>query len=149
MNEIEHKYLVDPILWAKIEKPKPELIVQGFISKSVESTVRIRIKGIRGFLTIKGKTTGITRSEFEYEIPVQDAEDMLAQFTDKQIRKYRYEIPVGKHAWEVDVFEGKLNGLILAELEVESEDEVFELPEWVTEDVSRDPKYYNAVLIDR
>ena len=149
MNEIEHKYLVDPVLWEKIEKSKPELIVQGFISKSVESTVRIRIKGTQGFLTIKGKTTGITRSEFEYEIPVKDAEEMLAQFTVKQIRKYRYEILVGKHTWEVDVFEGRLQGLILAELEVESEDEAFELPEWVTDDVSRDPAYYNAVLIDR
>lgn len=149
MNEIEHKYLVDPVLWEKIEKPEPELIVQGFISKSVESTVRIRIKGMRGFLTIKGKTTGITRKEFEYEIPVQDAEEMLTQFTDKQIRKNRYEIPVGKHTWEVDVFEGRLHGLILAELEVESENEVFELPEWVTKDVSKDPNYYNAVLIER
>ena len=148
MKEIEYKFLVDDKKWSAIEKPSPSLIVQGFIAKSKESTVRIRIKNEAAFLTIKGKTVGITRSEFEYEIPVSDAEQMLLEFTDKQIRKKRYIIPFKGNNWEVDVFEGHLSGLILAELEVQSENEKFELPIWVTKNVSEDERYYNAVLID-
>lgn len=149
MNEIEYKFLVDHEIWSKVEKPTPELIVQGYISKSVESTVRVRIKGDKGFLTIKGKTEGIRRTEFEYEIPFQDAESMIDLFTDKHIRKYRYEVIVAGKTWEVDEFHGPLEGLILAELEVESEEEEFEKPTWVTDDVSRDSSYFNAVLIDK
>lgn len=149
MDEIEYKYLVDAKKWEAINKPEGELIVQGFIHNSKECVVRIRIKGTKGFLTIKGETIGITRKEFEYEIPLKDAEEIIANFTQKHIRKVRYEIPLGKHTWEVDVFEGPLNGLILAELEVSSENEKFEFPEWVTENVSHDPNYYNAVLIDK
>jgi CYTH domain-containing protein len=149
MNEIEYKYLVDEDAWSQVEKPAPQLIVQGFISKSKECVVRIRIKGDKGFLTIKGKTVGITRKEFEYEIPLADAEAMLDNFIDKSIRKHRYEINVAGKTWEVDEFHGPLQGLILAELEVSSIDEKFDLPEWVTEDVSTDPSYYNAVLIDK
>ena len=149
MNEIEYKFLVDRSIWSKVEKPEPTLIVQGYISKSVESTVRVRIKGDTGFLTIKGKTVGITRSEFEYEIPVAEAEAMIDLFTDKHIRKHRYEVIIAGKTWEVDEFHGPLEGLILAELEVESEQEEFEKPDWVTENVSTDSNYFNAVLIDK
>ncbi len=149
MQEIEYKFLVDEERWKKVLKPTPELIVQGFISKSENAVVRVRIKGNKGFLTVKGKTTGITREEFEYEIPVEEAEHLLNGFTEKQIRKYRYRIMVEGFEWEVDEFEGKLQGLILAELEVPSTETKFELPDWVTEDVSTDPNYYNAVLIDQ
>jgi len=147
MQEIEYKYLVDKKKWAQIEKPQPQLIVQGYLHSSVEKTVRIRIKGEKAYLTIKGKTVGITRSEFEYEIPMEDAEAMLSEMIDKKTRKYRYEVKVGKYTWEVDEFEGHLQGLIMAELEVESEDEKFALPDWVTVNVSEDERYYNAVLI--
>lgn len=147
--EIEYKFLVDRDIWSKLDKPEPQLIVQGYISKSVESTVRVRIKGGNGFLTIKGKTVGITRSEFEYEIPIEDAESMIDLFTDKHIRKHRYEVTVAGKTWEVDEFHGPLEGLILAELEVESEEEKFETPSWVTKDVSTDSNYFNAVLIDK
>lgn len=149
MKEIEYKFLVDRTIWENAPKPAPELIVQGYISKSKESTVRVRIKGERGYLTIKGKTTGIQRTEFEYEIPLSDAEAMIELFTEKHIRKHRYEVIVDGKTWEVDEFHGNLEGLILAELEVESEDETFTKPNWVTQDVSTDPNYYNAVLIDR
>jgi CYTH domain-containing protein len=149
MEEIEHKYLVDHVAWKALSKPPPVKIVQGFISRSPESIVRIRIKGNKGFIAIKGKSVGITRSEFEYEIPLQDAEDLLNEFTDKQIRKQRYEIQFRDHIWEVDVFEGPLKGLILAEIEVKSEEEKFDLPYWVSEDVSRNPDYYNSVLIEK
>ncbi len=147
--EIEYKFLVDHEIWSKMDKPDPVLIVQGYISKSVESTVRVRIKGDKGFLTIKGKTNGIRRAEFEYEIPVDDAESMIDLFTDKHIRKHRYEVIVAGKTWEVDEFHGPLEGLILAELEVKSEEEQFEKPIWVKEDVSRDSNYFNAVLIDQ
>lgn len=149
MKEIEYKFLVDENQWNALDKPEPTLIVQGFLSKTKECVVRVRIKGAKGFLTIKGKSEGISRTEFEYEIPVNEAEEMLELFTEKSIRKYRYEINVDGHMWEVDEFKGKLDGLILAELEVSSEDEVFSRPSWITEDVSTDPNYYNAVLIDR
>lgn len=149
MKEIEYKFLVDQESWSAIEKPEPTLIVQGYISKSVDSTVRVRIKGNKGYLTIKGKTEGIQRTEFEYEIPVQEAEAMIDLFIDKYIKKNRYEVTVAGKTWEVDEFHGNLEGLVLAELEVESEDESFEKPNWVTADVSTDPNYFNAVLIDR
>lgn len=149
MEEIEYKYLVDLDKWNRIDKPKGELIVQGFIHNSKECVVRIRIKGNKGFLTLKGETIGITRKEFEYEIPINEAEEIIKNFTKKHIRKTRYEIPYDNHTWEVDVFEGPLKGLILAELEVKSENEKFTIPDWVTENVSSDPKYYNAVLIEK
>lgn len=149
MTEIEYKFLVDKESWEKVEKPDPVLIVQGYISKGVDSTVRVRIKGNQGFLAVKGKSEGIRRSEFEYEIPVEEAESMIELFTEKHIRKFRYYVIVSGKKWEVDVFQGPLRGLVLAELEVESEDEIFEKPLWVTDDVSTDPNYFNAVLVER
>ncbi len=147
--EIEYKFLVNHEKWEKLVKPEPQLIVQGFLSKNEKLVVRVRILGDQGFLTIKGKTSGIRRSEFEYEIPKNEAEEMINLFTDKHIRKQRYVIHEDGKNWEVDVFEGKLEGLILAELEVKSEEEEFTPPDWTTTDVSNDPQYYNAVLIDR
>lgn len=149
MEEIEYKYLVDQEKWDKIDKPKGELIVQGFIYNSKECVVRIRIKGKKGYLTLKGETKGITRKEFEYEVPLNEAEEIISSFTSKHIRKIRYKIPFENHTWEVDVFEGPLKGLILAELEVNSINEKFNTPNWVIENVSSDPNYYNAVLIEK
>lgn len=149
MKEIEYKFLVDKAKWAKLSKPEAELIVQGYLYKGENLVIRVRIKGNKAYLTIKGKSVGISRSEYEYEIPVQEAEAMIAEFIDKCIRKYRYEIEFAGKTWEVDEFQGKLEGLILAELEVNSEEESIELPEWVNEDVSEDPNYFNAVLIDQ
>ena len=149
MKEIEYKYLVDQSKWYELRKPEPQTIIQGFLSRSKELVVRVRVKGEKGFLTIKGKSEGIARTEFEYLIPVDEAKAMLAEFADKQIIKKRYEINVDGKTWEVDEFEGALEGLNLAELEVESEDENFTLPDWVTKDVSTDPNYFNAVLIDK
>ena len=149
MEEIEYKYLVDKEKWNAIHKPKGSLIVQGFLHNSKACVVRVRIKGDKGFLTIKGETKGITRKEFEYEIPVSEAQEIINSFISKSIRKVRYDIEFENHTWEVDVFEGALEGLIIAELEVDSESEEFKLPDWVTENVSHDPNYYNAVLIEK
>jgi adenylate cyclase len=147
--EIERKFTVDPLKWKLVEKPKPFEIIQGYLLQTEKCTIRIRLKNQKAFLTLKGKTVGISRSEFEYEIPAQDAHSIMEQFTNKSLHKYRYEIKIGNHTWEVDEFKGKLEPLILAEIELNSEDEDFELPDWVLADVSHDPQYYNSILIER
>ena len=147
--EIERKFLVNDSLWAQLNKPIPNRIQQAYLSDESNCTVRVRIKGTKGFLTIKGKSVGISRAEYEYEIPLDEAEKMIAEFCPKVLSKDRYEIQVGKHVWEVDVFHGKLAPLIVAEIELSREDESFQLPEWVGKEVSDDIEYYNSRLILR
>lgn len=147
--EIERKFLVDHKKWDALIKPEPNQIIQAYLLNTPEKTIRIRVKGDKGFITIKGKTIGISRSEFEYEIPLSDAKEMIELFAEKTIDKYRYEIQIEKHLWEVDVFQGNLEGLILAEIELDSEIEKFVKPDWVTVDVSLDEQYYNAKLIEK
>lgn len=147
--EIERKFLVDHNLWDRVEKPTPQLIVQAYLAKSPEKTIRVRTKGDKGFLTIKGPTQGISRDEYEYEIPIQEATELIEKFADKVISKKRYEFPMGGYTWEVDVFLDKLEGLIVAEIELESEDDIFLKPEWIAEEVSHDPQYQNSNLVDR
>ena len=147
--EIERKFLVDKEKWELVSKPKPKRIVQAYLVRLPEKTIRVRIKDEKGFLTIKGPTVGISRSEFEYEIPLNEANELIEQFADKIIEKYRYEIAVGNHLWEVDEFHGKLEGLMIAEIELTSEDEAFGKPDWVTEDVSLDQQYFNSNLVER
>jgi CYTH domain-containing protein len=145
--EIERKFLVNKLLWAQLNKPIPKRIQQAYLSDDKNCTVRVRTKGSKGFLTIKGKSVGISRSEYEYEIPLDEAEKMIAEFCPKVLSKDRYEIYVGKHLWEVDIFHGKLAPLIIAEIELSREDESFQLPEWVGKEVSDDTEYYNSRLI--
>jgi adenylate cyclase len=149
MQEIERKFSIDKVKWEAFEKPIPQLIVQSYLSRNPECTVRVRIKNEQGFLTIKGKSTGISRSEFEYEIPLLEAQTMIETLSEKTLTKQRYNIPFGKHVWEVDVFGGKLEGLIIAEIELQSENETFEKPDWVVEDVSDNIEFYNSRLIDK
>lgn len=146
--EIERKFLVDNQLWEKVKKPEGKKIIQAYLTNEVEKSIRIRVKGEKAYVTIKGKQVGISRPEFEYEIPVSDAMEMIYLFADKVIEKTRYEILVGQFIWEIDVFHGKLEGLILAEIELSNENEVFENPEWITTEVSTDPFYLNANLIN-
>jgi CYTH domain-containing protein len=145
--EIERKFLVNESLWAQLNKPTPKRIQQAYLSNDSNCTVRVRTKGTKGFLTIKGKSVGISRSEYEYEIPLEEAEKMIAEFCAKVLSKDRYEIQFGKHVWEVDVFHGKLAPLIVAEIELSSEDEIFDLPDWVGKEVSDDVEYFNSRLI--
>ncbi len=145
--EIERKFLLDQAKWEAFTKPKGKVIKQFYLLNEIEKNVRVRVKGDKGFLTIKGKTEGISRAEFEYEIPVSEAEAMFTQFAKKGIDKIRYEIDHAGHIWEVDEFHGDNEGLILAEIELQSESESFEKPDWITEEVSLDPRYYNAQLI--
>lgn len=147
--EIERKFLVNEDLWNRTEKPEPKLIIQAYLYRSPEKTIRVRVKGDQGFLTIKGPTKGISREEFEFEIPLEDASQLIEQFADKVLSKKRYEIPMGEHVWEVDVFLDNLEGLIIAEIELTAEDELFLKPEWATEDVSHDAQYFNANLIEK
>ena len=147
MLEIERKFLVLSHDFIK-EAFTQNRIVQGYLNSNPERTVRIRIKGNKGFLTIKGKgnESGTTRLEWETEIPLEDAEKLLPLCENGVIDKVRYEIKVGKHVFEVDVFSGENAGLIMAEIELESEDEVFEKPIWIGKEVTNDVKYYNAYL---
>ncbi|WP_118949545.1 CYTH domain-containing protein [Taibaiella helva] len=145
-TEIERKFLVDMDLWMALPKPEGELLLQGYICTDPERTVRIRIAGQRAWLTVKGITTGASRTEIECGIPVGTAGELLSGFAQNRISKIRYKVPHGGRTWEVDVFLEENEGLIVAELELESEDASFALPEWVRAEVTGERRYYNAVL---
>lgn len=122
-------------------------MAQGYLSRDPRRTVRIRIAGIQGFLTIKGETCGATRSEYEYEIPAEEARELLALCDTPLVEKTRYvEMFCGKR-WEVDIFHGANEGLRVAEIELAAEAEEFALPEWVGDEVTGERRYYNAALI--
>lgn len=145
--EIERKFLVDKQCWEQVDKNKGEKIVQGYLSKSPEKTIRIRTKGEKGYLTIKGKTEGISRLEYEYEIPKHEAEDLIKTFCSAFIQKIRYEIIYEGLLWEIDEFQSPKSGLILAEVELKNEQENVKLPSWVMKEVSDDPAYFNANML--
>ncbi len=145
--EIERKFLVDPSLWKRVRPAKGHKMIQGYIFKSVERTVRVRLRDHCGYLTIKGETKGATRAEFEYEIPATEAQEMLDTFCDRLIDKVRFEIEVDGKTWEVDEFFSPQKGLLLAEIELNHESEAFTRPEWVKEEVTGQPEYYNSNMI--
>ena len=147
MVEIERKFLVlsNDFVTEAFSKKR---IVQAYLSSNPERTVRIRIKEDNAFLTIKGKgnASGTTRLEWETEIPVSDAEQLLLICEKGIIDKIRYEIIVGSHTFEVDVFAGENEGLIMAEIELESENDIFVKPIWLGQEVTNDERFYNAYL---
>lgn len=144
-KEIERKFLVNGDAW---KRSKGTLYRQGYLSTVKERTVRVRLEGERAVLTIKGITRGATRAEFEYEIPFEDAEQLLDDLCERPlIEKTRYKIEHAGLTWEVDEFLNENAGLVVAEVELESEDQQFDLPEWLGEEVTRDPRYYNANLV--
>tara|TARA_R110000850_G_scaffold271031_2_gene404728 strand:- start:119664 stop:120134 length:471 start_codon:yes stop_codon:yes gene_type:complete len=147
MLEIERKFLVTSDAF-KQAAFKQSRIVQGFLSTHPERTVRVRIKGDQGFLTVKGisNKAGTIRSEWETEISTKDAEQLLNLCEPGIIDKTRYEIKLGKHIFEVDEFLGENEGLIVAEVELTSEDEAFEKPSWLGKEVTGELKYYNLQL---
>ena len=147
MEEIERKFLVESTDFIK-ESTVNNRIVQGYLNSNPERTVRVRIKGNKGFLTIKGKgnENGTTRFEWEKEISLSEAEALLQLCESGIIDKIRYEIPLGKHTFEVDIFSGENQGLIIAEVELTSENEFFEQPNWLGKEVTGDKKYYNSHL---
>ena len=146
-TEIERKFLVrDPSVLAGATGVRYQ---QGYLSTDPERTVRVRRAGGRAFLTIKGLSSGATRAEFEYGIPVADAEELMALCAGPVIEKTRHRIEHAGRTWEVDVFEGDNDGLILAEVEIDSPEAQVEIPGWVGDEVTADPRYYNANLVSR
>ncbi|MGD8608714.1 MAG: CYTH domain-containing protein [Myxococcales bacterium] len=145
-EEIERKFLVVGEDWRREATGTPYR--QGFLSTEPERTVRVRVAGDRGSITVKGKTSGARRAEFEYAIPVHDARQMLDTLCRKPlIEKTRYSLTVGDHVWDIDVFEGVNAGLVVAEIELRTEDEGFEKPSWIGDEVTGDPRYFNSNLV--
>jgi len=142
--EIERKYLVKSGEWR--ESAIPVQYAQGYLVADEVRTVRVRIAGNSGFLTIKGKSEGMSRKEFEYEIPLPDARELLLLSKIPIVEKKRHRIEWKGKTWEVDVFEGRNEGLILAEIELKSEDERFSVPPWIGEEVTGDLRYFNSYL---
>lgn len=144
--EIERKFLVVSDGW-RGQVSRSSRMRQGYLNRERECSIRVRSDGSRGWLNIKGVTVGAQRREFEYEIPVAEAEELLSDFTrGPLVEKTRFCIDAGEHVWEVDVFEGDNAGLIVAEIELRDADEPFEKPDWVGEEVTHDVRYYNTQL---
>ena len=143
-TEIERKFMVKEGDWCKQQAAKYR---QGYLSTVKERTVRVRTVEDKGYLTIKGIAIGASRMEFEYEIPRQDADTLLDICEKPLIEKNRYKIDFGAHTWEVDEFFGENEGLVVAEVELQSEDQAFEKPDWLAKEVTDDPRYFNANLV--
>ncbi|GAA5483872.1 CYTH domain-containing protein [Haloferula sargassicola] len=144
-REIERKFRVAGDGWRQGEGV---LFRQGYLCTDQDRTVRVRLEGERGVITIKGRTEGLSRAEFEYEVPASEAEEMLEKLClHPLIEKRRRRIDHAGRIWEVDEFSGENEGLVVAEVELDEEDEAIDLPPWVGEEVSDDPRYYNANLV--
>jgi len=150
MQEIERKFLIKDDRF-KTEAVKELRIIQGYLSSVAARTVRVRIKGDKGFLTIKGisNDSGTSRFEWEKEIPVAEAKTLLTLCEPGVIDKTRYLVPCGEHTYEVDEFYGDNQGLTVAEIELNDEDEAFEKPCWLAAEVTGDARYYNSVLMKK
>lgn len=144
--EIERKFLVKKENWNELEKPRGENFRQGYLLTDPKKTIRVRQTSDKGFLTIKGISVGATRAEYEYEIPFEEAQELLDQFAVSELSKIRYKISVDHHIWEVDVFLGENEGLIVAEIELKTEDESFKIPDWIAQEVTAEEKYFNSNL---
>ena len=146
-KEIERKFLVRE--GCDFPKEKGKRITQGYLSSVPERTVRVRVKGDKGYITVKGigNESGASRFEWELEIPVQEARELLAICEPGVIDKTRYHVQSGNHTFEVDEFYGENEGLIVAEVELSSENEEFDKPDWLGEEVTGDTRYYNSMLM--
>ena len=144
--EIERKFLLKSEGWRGLGQPT--LMRQGYLVADPVRTVRVRIEGERAVITIKSKSTGASRGEWEYEIPVPDAAELLERLCEQPlVEKVRHRIEHAGHTWEVDEFQGENAGLVVAEIELGSEDEAFDTPDWIGQEVTGDPRYYNSSLI--
>ena len=144
--EIEKKFLLAGNDWKELAEGTSYR--QGYLSSVKERTVRVRTIRDKGFLTIKGISVGATRLEYEYEIPFEEANELLNELCEKPlIEKNRYKVNIGEHTWEIDEFFGENEGLVVAEIELESEKQEFIKPQWVGEEVTGDPRYFNSNLI--
>jgi adenylate cyclase len=144
--EIERKFLVNHELWGKMVKPQGNHYRQGYLVAEPGKTIRVRVTDRCGYITIKGASVGATRSEFEYEIPKEESQELLDLFSVSELSKIRYNIEFEGKLWEVDEFLGDNSGLLMAEIELASEAESFELPRWIEKEVTGDKRYYNSYL---
>jgi adenylate cyclase len=144
--EIEHKYLLNREHWVKVVPHKSVLLQQAYISTDPEKTIRVRTLNDKAYITIKGKTSGASRLEFEYEIPLNDAHELIKNFSTNLVEKTRHYVVFEGKTWEVDEFKGANDGLFVAEIELGSEDENYLLPDWVDENVTNDQRYANSNL---
>lgn len=145
-TEIERKFLVSSEGWRALAT-KRTAIRQGYLSSNAKATVRVRSKDDKqAFLTLKGGARGISRAEYEYEIPIADARELLAMAEPHVLEKHRHLVAFGGLTWEVDEFGGRHEGLVIAEVELASEDQRVDLPEWIGREVTDDDRYYNASL---
>jgi adenylate cyclase len=142
-TEIERKFLVHGTEW---RQGVPVHLCQGYLSRDKERTVRVRIAGERAYLTIKGSSRGASRAEFEYEIPLRDAEELLTLCDRPPVEKNRYTVEHAGAVWEIDEFLGANAGLVVAEIELDREAQEFERPGWVSSEVTDDPRYFNSSL---
>jgi adenylate cyclase len=142
--EIERKFLVTNEAWRTGATGTP--IVQGYLSRDPDRIVRVRLRGEQAFLTVKGRSVGISRAEIELPIPLQAGRDLLPLCLSPLVEKTRFEIQVGSHTWEIDEFHGQSAGLIVAEIELSAEDETFQRPSWIGHEVSHDHRYSNSHL---
>ncbi len=146
-KEIERKFLVRGESWRREASDRTE-IRQGYLNLDPERTVRVRLAGGEGFLTVKGRPMGLVRSEFEYPLPAADAREMLSSLClQPLIEKIRWRVMRGGVCWDIDEFSGENSGLVLAEVELDEEDARIEIPDWAGEEVSFDPRYANASLV--
>ncbi len=144
--EIERKFLLIGDAWRQLGEPV--LLRQGYLSSQAERVVRVRVEGEGATLTIKGKSVGAVRGEWEYAIPLADANELLDGLCEQPIiEKYRRRIPFGGNLWEVDEFLGLNHGLMFAEVELTSEDQPFAKPEWIGDEVTHDRRYFNSALM--
>ncbi|MGH7916222.1 MAG: CYTH domain-containing protein [Candidatus Binataceae bacterium] len=147
-KEIERKFLLKNDAWRGLGAG--EKYRQGYLSTAKTATVRVRIIDHRAYLTIKGLSSGASRSEYEYSIPYADAAEIVEELCERPlIEKTRYRISFNNSLWEVDEFEGANQGLLLAEIELQSEDQDFVKPDWIGDEVTGDPRYYNANLVKK
>ncbi|MCB1775432.1 MAG: CYTH domain-containing protein [Gammaproteobacteria bacterium] len=145
-TEIERKFLLSSDAW-RDQVASSRRLVQGYLARADHAAIRVRVVGGRAELNVKHTLDGINRLEYEYEIPVDDAHEMLDRVALRPlIDKTRHIVQIGGHTWEIDEFHGDNAGLIVAEIELGSDDEVFERPDWLGEEVSSDPRYYNSNL---
>jgi adenylate cyclase len=147
-HEIERKFLLRSDEW-RSNVTESRRIAQGYLSRDLERTVRVRITGENAFMTIKGKTEGISRTEIEFPLPLETAQNLLPLCFQPLIDKIRHLVPLDGHLWEIDEFHGSNTGLIVAEIELEAEDTAFARPDWLGEEVSHDFRYSNASLSER
>ena len=146
-TEIERKFLLKNNTW-QVHADQGTRYSQGYLVGSQHASVRVRLEGDKAFINVKSATINITRQEYEYEIPVNDAKEMLKMLCEKPlISKTRYHVTYDKHLWEIDVFAGDNQGLVVAEIELTDKDETFATPEWLGEEVSDDIRYYNVNLV--